>query len=172
MQFDEPALKLAYFDPPGSLLVLDLIEPLAAFTATVDLDGQGRHALFVAPEADAPDDVEPASLSVWRGAEGRTLEPQHFATLRTTGPQARLLVATPEPDRILELVDESTTRTWSSDADEALDVVLDEAGLILRDWMTAVARDDQRLADGVAPDAPIELGKTPPSPPAAGAQLH
>ncbi|MCB1747892.1 MAG: carboxy terminal-processing peptidase [Gammaproteobacteria bacterium] len=57
-------------------------------------------------------------------------------------------------------------------ADEALDVVLDEAGLILRDWMTAVARDDQRLADGVAPDAPIELGKTPPSPPAAGAQLH
>jgi FG-GAP-like repeat/FG-GAP repeat len=121
-QFDEPALKLVYVDPPGSAEVIDLVEPLAAFVAVVDLTGDGRQDVFVAPQAADPEVVEPALLSLWRGTTEHALERRHFATLRTEGQQGRLLAPTGQRDRILELVDETTTHTWSSQASQAIDV--------------------------------------------------
>lgn len=45
-----------------------------------------------------------------------------FATLRTSGATARLLAPAPVLDRVIELVDDGTTRAWSSTAEVALDV--------------------------------------------------
>ena len=155
IQFDEPDLKLAYYDPSSLTSVFEFLEPLAASVAVADLTGDGRAELFVAPEAISPDLVEPALLSVWRGTSDRTFSARHFATVRTEGTDARLLALTPAPDRIVELVDASTTRRWSSRAPEpsALPPV-GLAGTALG-IATAVADLDGGQCEGEPPQRPF-----------------
>ena len=56
------------------------------------------------------------------------------------------------------------------DDEEGFDVVLDEAGRILRDWITAQAGDDQRLVDAEHGNAPPLDAGTPTTGDAARVQ--
>ena len=62
----------------------------------------------------------------------------------------------------------------SNEQDEALDVVLDESGRILRDWMTTQTTVDKRLVDTVSPwpAGRENAGKAAENVPSSSSQVH
>ncbi|MCB9752960.1 MAG: VCBS repeat-containing protein [Myxococcales bacterium] len=118
--FSEPDgmdVKVVYGDALDESTIVTLVDPIIAVLAVGDLTGDGLDDVFVAPES-TPQVTEGSRVSLWRGSADRVPGVSVFPTLRTAGDDARLLVPTPERDRVLELAP-AATRRWASGEAEA-----------------------------------------------------
>lgn len=115
---ERSAIEGLYLTIDGGALHVDTVvfdRPVAGDVAVGDLDDDGRDDVVLVTEAPpGPGPADASTLSLFVGSPDRDVRANHFSTIVTTGPDARLLTPTPDSDRALELVDAATARLWSA----------------------------------------------------------